>query len=171
MNVRLREAINAINQDTNGRVALNLFPNNQLGSDLDMMSQIRSGALELATFPGTVMSTLVPVTSITGVGFAFTGYDKVWAAMDGAVGKHIRAAIEKVAKTQPAIFLKMLVLLVPRELEITQSSGTKGMSDEQLDVMVATLEGYLARRSGDMAKVIEAQPEPSVAEDASADKP
>jgi tripartite ATP-independent transporter DctP family solute receptor len=96
VNVRLKEAIDAIAAETKGRVAIQLFPNNQLGSDSDMMSQIRSGALELATFPGTVMSTLVPVTSITGVGFAFASYDKVWAAMDGAVGNHIRRAIEKI---------------------------------------------------------------------------
>ncbi len=96
VNLRLQEAIAAIRAETGGRVAIELFPNNQLGSDSDMMSQIRSGALELATFPGTVMSTLIPVTAITGVGFAFSGYDKVWAAMDGAVGNHIRASIEKV---------------------------------------------------------------------------
>ncbi|MDE2371530.1 MAG: TRAP transporter substrate-binding protein [Burkholderiales bacterium] len=95
VNVRLKEAIAAIVAETQGRVAIELFPNNQLGSDSDMMSQIRSGALELATFPGTVLSTLIPQTSITGVGFAFSGYDKVWAAMDGAVGDHIRSAIEK----------------------------------------------------------------------------
>src|SRR5436309_226353 len=64
VNVRLKEAIDAIAAETKGRVAIQLFPNNQLGSDSDMMSQMRSGALELATFPGTVMSTLVPVTSI-----------------------------------------------------------------------------------------------------------
>ena len=96
VNVRLKEAIDAISAETKGKVAIQLFPNNQLGSDSDMLSQIRSGALELATFPGTVMSTLVPVTSITGVGFAFPSYDKVWAAMDGAVGKHIRSQIEKI---------------------------------------------------------------------------
>jgi tripartite ATP-independent transporter DctP family solute receptor len=96
VNVRLKEAIDAIAAETKGRVAIQLFPNNQLGSDSDMMSQMRSGALELATFPGTVMSTLVPITSITGVGFAFSGYDKVWAAMDGKLGGHIRGAIEKV---------------------------------------------------------------------------
>lgn len=96
VNVRMKEAIDAIAAETKGRVAIQLFPNNQLGSDSDMLSQIRSGALELATFPGTVMSTLVPVTAITGLGFAFSGYDKVWAAMDGAVGKHVRGAIEKV---------------------------------------------------------------------------
>ena len=96
VNVRLKEAIEAIAAETKGRVAIQLFPNNQLGSDSDMLSQIRSGALELATFPGTVMSTLVPVTSMTGVGFAFSGYDQVWAAMDGAVGEHVRRAIGKI---------------------------------------------------------------------------
>ena len=96
VNVRLKEAVAAINAETNGQVAINLFPNNQLGSDTDMMTQLRSGAIELATMPGTVLSTLIPTASLTGVGFAFTNYDKVWAAMDGDVGKFIRGSIEKV---------------------------------------------------------------------------
>jgi len=96
VNVRLKEAIAAITEETKGQVAINLFPNNQLGSDTDMMTQLRSGALELATMPGTVLSSLIPTASLTGVGFAFTGYDKVWAAMDGEVGKFIRGNIEKV---------------------------------------------------------------------------
>jgi tripartite ATP-independent transporter DctP family solute receptor len=96
VNVRLREAIEAITAETKGQVAINLFPNNQLGSDTDMISQLRSGALELVTMPGTVLSTLIPTASLTGVGFAFTDYDKVWAAMDGDVGKFIRGNIEKV---------------------------------------------------------------------------
>jgi tripartite ATP-independent transporter DctP family solute receptor len=93
--VRLGDAIEAITAETNGRLAISLFPNNQLGSDTDMMSQLRSGALELATMPGTVLSTLIPATSLTGLGFVFTSYDKVWAAMDGEVGNYIRRNIEK----------------------------------------------------------------------------
>ncbi|HLX14199.1 MAG TPA: TRAP transporter substrate-binding protein [Bradyrhizobium sp.] len=96
VNIRLKEAIEAIAAETNGQLAISLFPNNQLGSDTDMMTQLRSGALELATMPGTVLSTLIPTASLTGVGFAFTSYDKVWAAMDGEVGKFIRTNIEKV---------------------------------------------------------------------------
>jgi tripartite ATP-independent transporter DctP family solute receptor len=95
VNVRLRQAIEAIAAETNGRVVINLFPNNQLGSDSDMISQLRSGALELAMMPSTVLSTLIPAASLTGVGFTFTGYDKVWAAMDGEVGSYVRRAIEK----------------------------------------------------------------------------
>jgi TRAP-type transport system periplasmic protein len=96
VNFRLKEAIEAITAETNGQLAISLFPNNQLGSDTDMISQLRSGALELVTMPGTVLSTLIPTASLTGVGFAFTNYDKVWAAMDGEVGKFIRSNIQKV---------------------------------------------------------------------------
>lgn len=45
--------------------------------------------------PGTVLSTLIPATSLTGLGFVFTSYDKVWPAMDGEVGNYIRRSIEK----------------------------------------------------------------------------
>jgi len=76
--------------------------------------------------------------------------------MQWAFDKYGRGAIEKVAKTQPAIFLKMLVLLVPRELEITQARGPGGMSDEALEAAVTAIEGFLARRAGDGAKVINA---------------
>ena len=90
VNIRLAQAIEAIASETQGQVAISLFPNNQLGSDTDMMTQLRSGALELATMPGTVLSTLISQTSLTGVGFAFTSYDRVWDAMDGEVGNFIR---------------------------------------------------------------------------------
>jgi hypothetical protein len=69
-----------------------------------------------------------------------------------------RAAIMKVMKNQPAVFLKLLVLLVPRELEVTHAGGVKAMSDEQIERTIEAIEGLLARRSaGDGAKVIEAQ--------------
>ena len=93
VNVRLAEAIRAISAETNGAVAISLFPNNQLGNDKDMLSQLRSGALELASMPNTVLSTLAPQTALVGVGYAFADYDHVWAAVDGDVGAHIRAAI------------------------------------------------------------------------------
>ena len=42
LNVRAREMSAAIKTETNGRVDLQVFPNNQLGSDTDMLSQILS---------------------------------------------------------------------------------------------------------------------------------
>src|SRR5881227_358809 len=89
------EAMDRIKQETNGRLEIQIFPNNQLGGDTDMLSQVRSGAIEFFTLSGLILSTLVPVASINGVGFVWESYDKVWPAMDGALGGYIRAQIAK----------------------------------------------------------------------------
>jgi tripartite ATP-independent transporter DctP family solute receptor len=95
MNVRAREMAAAIKSETNGRFDLQIFPNNQLGSDTDMLSQIRSGGVEFFTLSGLILATLVPAASINGIGFAFPGYDTVWKAMDGDLGAYVRGEIKK----------------------------------------------------------------------------
>jgi TRAP-type transport system periplasmic protein len=95
MNVRAREMAAAIKAETNGRFDLQVFPNNQLGSDTDVLSQIRSGGVEFFTLSGLILSTLVPAASINGIGFAFPDYDTVWKAMDGGLGAYVRGEIKK----------------------------------------------------------------------------
>jgi tripartite ATP-independent transporter DctP family solute receptor len=95
LNVRAQEAAAAILKESGGRVDIQVFPNNQLGSDTDALSQLRSGAIDFFTLSGLILSTLVPVASINGIGFAFKDYDQVWAAMDGELGAHVRSAIAK----------------------------------------------------------------------------
>jgi tripartite ATP-independent transporter DctP family solute receptor len=95
LNVRAREMSAAIKAETNGRVDLQIFPNNQLGSDTDMLSQIRSGGVEFFTLSGLILATLVPAASINGIGFAFPDYDTVWKAMDGDLGAYVRGEITK----------------------------------------------------------------------------
>ena len=92
---RAREMAAAIKTETNGRFDMQVFPNSQLGSDTDMLSQVRSGAIEFFTLSGLILSTLVPAASINGVGFSFPDYDAVWRAMDGPLGGFIRAQIGK----------------------------------------------------------------------------
>ena len=95
LNIRAVEAMERIKKETNGRVEIQIFPNNQLGSDTDMLSQLRSGAIEFFTLSGLILSTLVPVASINGLGFIWDSYDKVWPAMDGGLGAYVRAQIAK----------------------------------------------------------------------------
>ena len=96
LNVRAREAAEQIAKESGGRVELTIFPNNQLGGDTDMLSQVRANAIQFFTPSSLVIATLVPVAAINAVGFAFTGYDQVWKAMDGSLGALVRAAIDKV---------------------------------------------------------------------------
>ncbi|WP_315832731.1 TRAP transporter substrate-binding protein [Bradyrhizobium prioriisuperbiae] len=95
LNVRAKEMSAAIKTETNGRFDLQIFPNNQLGSDTDMLSQIRSGGVEFFTLSGLILATLVPAASINGIGFAFPNYESVWKAMDGDLGAYVRGEIAK----------------------------------------------------------------------------
>src|SRR5215213_1064596 len=91
VNVRAQEAINRIREATDGKLEIRLFPANQLGSDTDLLSQVRSGGVELFNLSSSILATLVPVTGIVNTGFAFVDYDAVWKAMDGSLGTYVRA--------------------------------------------------------------------------------
>ncbi|AOG07675.1 TRAP transporter substrate-binding protein [Bosea sp. RAC05] len=96
LNIRAQEAAERVARESNGRVEIKIFPNNQLGGDTDMLSQVRSGGITFFTPSALVIATLVPVAAINAVGFAFSDYDQVWKAMDGKLGAHVREAIAKV---------------------------------------------------------------------------
>ena len=93
--LRMQEAAAKILEETGGKVEIRIFPNSQLGGDTDMLSQLRSGALEMLTQSGNIMSTLSKPISLYGVGYAFHDYKRVWEAMDGDLGAHLRGIIGK----------------------------------------------------------------------------
>jgi tripartite ATP-independent transporter DctP family solute receptor len=95
LNTRAKEMSAAIKAETNGRVDIQIFPNNQLGADTDVLSQLRSGGVEFFTMSGLILATLVPAASINGMGFAFPDYPTVWKAMDGELGAYVRRQIAK----------------------------------------------------------------------------
>lgn len=95
VNLRAKEALDRIREATSGRVNIKLFPANQLGSDTDLLAQVRNGSVEFFNLSSLILATFVPVSGITSVGFAFRNYDDVWKAMDGDLGNYIRAEIAR----------------------------------------------------------------------------
>jgi len=93
VHVRLLEAVERIKLQTDGQFLLQAFPNSQLGGDTDMLTQLRSGGLEMVLMPDIILGTLVPLASINAMGFAFNNEDDIHAAMDGELGSHIRERI------------------------------------------------------------------------------
>lgn len=94
--LRIKEAAEAIKKDTGGKVDLQVYPTSQLGSEPDMISQTRAGAIDFMSTAGTNLQTLVPTAGINGVAFAFKDYATVWSAMDGDLGAYVRTALAKV---------------------------------------------------------------------------
>src|SRR3954453_21583785 len=95
VNVRAQEAIDRIREATGGRLDIKLFPANQLGSDTDLLTQVRNGSVEFFNLSASILATLVPVVAIANTGFAFKDYDAVWKSMDGPLGIYVRAQIAK----------------------------------------------------------------------------
>jgi tripartite ATP-independent transporter DctP family solute receptor len=95
VNIRAQEALDRIREATGGRLEIKLFPANQLGSDTDLLTQIRNGAVEFLNLSTSILATFVPVAGIVNTGFAFANYDQVWKGMDGELGAYIRAQIAK----------------------------------------------------------------------------
>jgi tripartite ATP-independent transporter DctP family solute receptor len=92
----LADAATAIGKATGGAVAVQVFPNNQLGNDDRMLSQVRSGALEIMAIGDNILATLVPAAAIDNVGFAWKDGKEPFVALDGALGDYVRGEIGKV---------------------------------------------------------------------------
>jgi tripartite ATP-independent transporter DctP family solute receptor len=95
VNLRAQEAIDRIREATDGKLEIRLFPANQLGSDTDLLSQVRSGGVELFNLSSSILATLVSAAGIVNTGFAFPDFETVWKAMDGNLGTYVRAQISK----------------------------------------------------------------------------
>ena len=96
VNVRAAEALARIREASGGRVDMKLFPANQLGSDTDLLSQVRNGGVEFFNLATSILNTLVPAAGLLSIGFAFTDTDAVVKAIDGPLGKYLADQIAKV---------------------------------------------------------------------------
>src|SRR5262245_13033415 len=69
-------------------------------------------------------------------------------------------AIERVRRTQPAAYLKILALLVPREHKVEHSNVIKSLSDQELEAMIEYLQTSLEAQASGSIRVIEGMIEP-----------
>jgi TRAP-type transport system periplasmic protein len=99
MHLRQAEAAKKINEAAGGRLDVQVFPNSQLGSEPDMLSQVRNGALDMVGTTVLYLEPLNPAINLSGLGYAFSGYDKVWQAWDGDYGALMRANFKKAGLT------------------------------------------------------------------------
>src|SRR6516225_12329439 len=93
LNIRLKEAFDRIREKSGGKLEINLFPANQLGTETNVLSQIRNGGIELLILSASILATYVPVSGIANTAYAFGSYPDVWKAVDGSLGKYIQAQI------------------------------------------------------------------------------
>jgi tripartite ATP-independent transporter DctP family solute receptor len=89
-NVRARQMVDAIRNESKGRLEIAIFPNGSLGSDSAMLSQLRSGAIQFYTLDGGVLQSIVPAAGIQSIGFAWKDSAQAFEAFDGDLGAYVR---------------------------------------------------------------------------------
>src|SRR5262245_1351038 len=72
-------------------------------------------------------------------------------------------AIERVRRTQPASYLKILALLCPREHKVEHRDLIKELTDEELEGMIEFIKTSLEAQAVGSVKVIDGMIEPTIA--------
>jgi len=93
LSVAMKDLWDAVRKESNGRIDVTVFPNNQLGGDTAMMQQLRSGALQVMTLDGGILESVVPVAGIQSIGYAFGDSNAAFRAFDGRLGAYVRGEI------------------------------------------------------------------------------
>ena len=82
LNVSLRNYADWVNKETDGRVIVRIYPNEELGDNTDMAQQLVTGELDAMMMPQGVEATYAPKIATIGLPFLFTSYEEAWAVLD-----------------------------------------------------------------------------------------
>lgn len=110
--------------NSNGQIKVEVFPNSQLGSEVDMIQSILTqGGCDI-TFTGESMQTYEPALGIIGMPYAIKSDEHMAAVLNGEVGKELEALMEKCG-------MKVLGYFARGPRDITSNREIKSVADMQ----------------------------------------
>lgn len=80
------EFAEAVEEESNGRLKIEVFPDGQLGGNLEMIQQLQMGDLDMGLISGAAHSPIVPEMGIENLPFAFETHEDAYETMDGELG-------------------------------------------------------------------------------------
>lgn len=85
-----------------GRLKLNVFPNEQLGSQVQCLEQAQVGTLAITKVSTGPVGTFVPVYQVFSLPYLFRDEDHFWRVLDGEIGQDLLKRIEKRGDGSPS---------------------------------------------------------------------
>ena len=82
LHVSLQHYADYVREQTDGRVVIRLYPNEELGDNTEMAQQLVTGQLDAMMMPQGVEATYAPKIATLGLPFLFTSYEQAWAVVD-----------------------------------------------------------------------------------------
>lgn len=80
-----------VEANSGGEIAVDVFPNGQLGSIREMVEGIQMGTIDVATAASSVLANFSPKVGVYDLPFLLDGYEHAYRTLDGAVGAELNA--------------------------------------------------------------------------------
>ncbi|MEO6268925.1 MAG: TRAP transporter substrate-binding protein [Lautropia sp.] len=80
---------------SDGRIAVQVAPAEQLGNENSQMGALRVGSQDLGSLGQGAMLSIVPEVAVLGLPFLYSTMPKAWEALDGPVGQELAKKIEE----------------------------------------------------------------------------
>lgn len=72
----------ALEESSNGRISVKIFPAGQLGNNRKLFTQIQSGAVDMTFTPYNLLSDIEPALNITGAGYMFSTWEEMKSVLE-----------------------------------------------------------------------------------------
>lgn len=89
LHVSLEHFAEAVEERTEGRVTIDLYASEQLGSNAEMAEMLQMGSLDAMMMPQGQEANYAPKLNALGLPFLFSGYDAVYEVLDGEIGAEL----------------------------------------------------------------------------------
>ncbi len=164
-----------VNQKTNGEVTINVAGSEQLGTDVSMLSSLRTGVLDLTANSQGAVSGVVPEVGAIGLPFLFQDAAAAFALLDGEIGDQLAErfaevgivplawwdnGIRHVTNTKRSIYkpedLKGLKIRTPADPMTIDIFGALGVATEQIsfsELYIALQQGVVDGQENPLANI------------------
>ena len=78
-----------LNELSGGEMRIQIYPNQQLGSERECLELLQIGSLDMAKVSGAVMENFAPKLKIFGLPFLFENKEHLFKVLDGPIGKEL----------------------------------------------------------------------------------
>lgn len=119
--VKFGEELSAL---TDGRIAVEIFPNESLGKEIDLINGMQLGTVDM-TITGESLQNWAPMAALLAVPYAYASTEHMDEVASGEIGDQIKAQIVEKAQIRPIAYFAR----GPRNLTSNRAIG----SPDQLD--------------------------------------
>lgn len=78
-----------------GDIAVDFFPDNQLGQEIDVVNSVRLGVIDLMVTGTSIWANVVPLLGLLDLGYLFQSFPQQTKALDAGAGKPLEDALLK----------------------------------------------------------------------------